>query len=136
MKIAIVGAGIGGLAASLALARRGIGSHVLERRPAFNEDGAGIQIGPNGTRILRQLGIVDALRPHVGVPEALSVRDGPPSIGWVVVRVSVIAPASSWTGAVTILPARQRVSGWPERAAVREGRADGVGSRGLSERRD
>jgi salicylate hydroxylase len=74
--VLIVGAGIGGLATSLALARRGIASHVLERRPAFNEDGAGIQIGPNGTRILRQLGVVDALRPHVGVPEALSVRDG------------------------------------------------------------
>jgi heterodisulfide reductase subunit A-like polyferredoxin len=49
--VLIVGAGIGGLATSLALARRGIASHVLERRPAFNEDGAGIQIGPNGTRI-------------------------------------------------------------------------------------
>ena len=49
---------------------------MLERRPAFDEDGAGIQIGPNGTRILRKLGVADALRPHVGVPEALSVRDG------------------------------------------------------------
>jgi salicylate hydroxylase len=49
---------------------------VLERRPAFHEDGAGIQIGPTGTRILRQLGVADALRPHVGVPEAISVRDG------------------------------------------------------------
>jgi salicylate hydroxylase len=74
--VLIVGAGIGGLATSLALARRGIASHVLERRPAFNEDGAGIQIGPNGTRILRRLGIADALRPHVGAPDALSVRDG------------------------------------------------------------
>ena len=49
----IAGGGIGGLATALALARHGIASHVLERRPAFNEDGAGIQIGPNGTRILR-----------------------------------------------------------------------------------
>jgi salicylate hydroxylase len=74
--VLIVGAGIGGLAAALALARRGIASHVLERRSAFHEDGAGIQIGPNGTRILRRLGVADALRPHVGVPDALSVRDG------------------------------------------------------------
>lgn len=74
--VLIVGGGIGGLATSLALARRGIASHVLERVAAFNEDGAGIQIGPNGTRILRRLGVADALRPHVGTPEALSVRDG------------------------------------------------------------
>lgn len=74
--VLVVGAGIGGLATALALARRGIASHVLERRPAFDEEGAGIQIGPNGTRILRSLGVADTLRPHVGIPEALSVRDG------------------------------------------------------------
>ncbi len=74
--VLVVGGGIGGLATALALARRGIPSHLLERRPAFFEEGAGIQIGPNGTRILRRLGVADALRPHVGVPEALSVRDG------------------------------------------------------------
>lgn len=74
--VVIVGGGIGGLATALALARKGIGCHVLERRPVFHEEGAGIQIGPNGTRILRALGVADALRPHVGVPEALSVRDG------------------------------------------------------------
>lgn len=74
--VLIVGGGIGGLAAALALARHGIASHVLERRPVFHEEGAGIQIGPNGTRILQFLGVADALRPHVGVPEALSIRDG------------------------------------------------------------
>ncbi len=74
--VLIVGAGIGGLASALALARHGIASHVLERRPAYHEEGAGIQIGPNGTRILRRLGVADALRPHVGVPEAVRVRDG------------------------------------------------------------
>ena len=74
--VLVAGGGIGGLATALALARYGIASHVLERRPAFHEDGAGIQIGPNGTRILRRLGVAHALRPHVGVPEALRVRDG------------------------------------------------------------
>jgi len=74
--VLVAGGGIGGLATALALARYGIASHVLERRPAFHEDGAGIQIGPNGTRILRRLGVADTLRPHVGVPEALRVRDG------------------------------------------------------------
>ncbi len=74
--VLIAGAGIGGLAAALALAQRGIPTHILERRPAFHEEGAGIQIGPNGTRILRQLGVADALYPYVGVPESICVREG------------------------------------------------------------
>jgi salicylate hydroxylase len=74
--VLIAGAGIGGLAAALALARRGIASHVLEQRASFHEEGAGIQIGPNGTRILKHLKVADALRPRVGVPEAIRVRDG------------------------------------------------------------
>ncbi len=40
--VLIVGGGIGGLATALALARHGIASHVLERRGAFHEEGAGI----------------------------------------------------------------------------------------------
>jgi len=74
--VLIAGAGIGGLATALALARRGITSHLLERRAAFDEEGAGIQIGPNGTRILRALGVDEALRPSVGAPASLRVRDG------------------------------------------------------------
>lgn len=74
--ILIAGAGIGGLAAALALAQRGFATHILERRPAFHEEGAGIQIGPNGTRILSQLGVAEALHPNVGVPQAICVRDG------------------------------------------------------------
>lgn len=74
--VLIAGAGIGGLAAALAIAQRGIPVHVMERREVFNEEGAGIQIGPNGTRILADLGVADRLRPKVGLPEALSVRDG------------------------------------------------------------
>ena len=73
--VLIVGGGIGGLAAALALARRGIRSQVLERRSAFSEQGAGIQIGPNGTRILRELGVAEALRPHAGVPQWLIVHE-------------------------------------------------------------
>ncbi len=43
---------------------------------ALPEEGAGIQIGPNGTRILRALGVADLLQNSVAVPDALSVRDG------------------------------------------------------------
>lgn len=80
-EILIAGGGIGGLTTALSLARRGIACHVIEQRPAFSEhgfpeDGAGIQIGPNGTRILASLDIADALRPLVGVPHSLRVLDG------------------------------------------------------------
>lgn len=74
--VLIAGGGIGGLATALALARRGIAAHVLEQRADFAAEGAGIQIGPNGTRILQSLGLADALQPHVGVPETITVRAG------------------------------------------------------------
>lgn len=73
--VLILGGGIGGLAAAIALAKRGIAAHVLERRDAFAIEGAGIQLGPNGTRILRELGVSDALEPHVGKPFIIHVRD-------------------------------------------------------------
>lgn len=73
-NVLIAGGGIGGLATALALAKRGIASDVLERRPAFGEDGAGIQIGPNGTRILEALGAASFLKPHVTTPDALRIR--------------------------------------------------------------
>lgn len=73
--VLIAGGGIGGLATALALARRGIASHVFERRPAFSEDGAGIQIGPNGTKILAELGAADLLRSSAATPDAIRILD-------------------------------------------------------------
>jgi salicylate hydroxylase len=75
LSAVIAGGGIGGLATALALARHGIESHVCERRVAPPEEGAGIQIGPNGTRILRAIGVADLLQDSVAVPDVLSVRD-------------------------------------------------------------
>lgn len=74
--ILIAGGGIGGLALSIALARQGRRSVVLEQRPTFSTAGAGIQLGPNGVRVLQRLGVAEALRPMVGVPEAIRVHDG------------------------------------------------------------
>ena len=53
----VVGAGIGGLAAALALARRGVEVTVLERAPALTELGAGLQLSPNGMRVIEALGL-------------------------------------------------------------------------------
>ena len=57
----IVGAGIGGLAAALALGRLGRSALVLEQAQAFAQAGAGIQLGPNAVRVLHGLGLQPAL---------------------------------------------------------------------------
>ena len=61
MKVVIVGAGIGGSALALSLARLGVDYVLLEQAPAFTEVGAGIQLSPNGVRVLESLGLGDAL---------------------------------------------------------------------------
>lgn len=52
IDVAIVGGGIGGLAAALAFRRVGIEAEVFEQAPELKEVGAGIQIGPNTVRLL------------------------------------------------------------------------------------
>ena len=70
----IAGGGIGWLAAALALARAGWEARLYERAPAFSEVGAGIQLGPNVTRILHGWGLEPALRTVAAFPERLQVR--------------------------------------------------------------
>ncbi len=65
-KIVIIGAGIGGLAAALALLRRGIDVEVYEQAAALSEVGAGVQMSANGSRVLYALGLEQALA-HVQV---------------------------------------------------------------------
>jgi salicylate hydroxylase len=60
-KVSIIGGGIGGLAAALALLRNGINADVYEQSPELREVGAGFQIGANGTRVLHALGLKKAL---------------------------------------------------------------------------
>jgi salicylate hydroxylase len=56
-EVAIVGGGIGGLCAALALIRHGVEVAVYEQAPELKELGAGVQISSNGTRVLYALGL-------------------------------------------------------------------------------
>ncbi|MEM7470176.1 MAG: FAD-dependent monooxygenase [Pseudomonadota bacterium] len=76
MKIVIAGAGIGGLAAGLALARAGCDVEIYEQASEISEVGAGLQISPNGMRVLEALDVTGALEPYIFEPEAISLRMG------------------------------------------------------------
>jgi 2-polyprenyl-6-methoxyphenol hydroxylase-like FAD-dependent oxidoreductase len=73
--VLIVGGGIGGLATALALARRGREVHVLEKAAQFGEIGAGLQLAPNASHALAQLGILDLLAPYAVRPRRIVWRD-------------------------------------------------------------
>ena len=74
MRVVIAGAGIGGLVAAIALAKRGVEVTVCERAEAFAPVGSGIQLGPNATRVLRALGLEAALLPIVSEAAGKEVR--------------------------------------------------------------
>lgn len=72
----VAGGGIGGLAAALGLARAGWDVTVFERADGFREVGAGLQMSPNACRVLRWLGIEDAVAGRAFRPAAAHMRDG------------------------------------------------------------
>lgn len=74
LAIGIAGGGIGGLAAALAVSRAGCHVQVLERAAAFSEVGAGVQLGPNVTRVLDGWGLTRALARVAAFPGQLQVR--------------------------------------------------------------
>ena len=76
MKALIAGGGIGGVTAALCLLDAGIDVELYERSAVFGETGAGIQISPNGVKVLRRLGLERALEAVAFRPEALEMRLG------------------------------------------------------------
>ncbi|MFG1347347.1 FAD-dependent monooxygenase [Xanthobacter autotrophicus DSM 431] len=72
----IVGAGIGGLACAIALRRAGLTVQVVEQARKLKEVGAGLQLTPNATRILRDFGLLARLEQVAVAPRSLDVRDG------------------------------------------------------------
>ncbi len=73
-RIAIVGGGIGGLAAALALLRRGIDVDVYEQAQELRELGAGVQISANVTCVLHALGLKEALERVQVLPAGKAIR--------------------------------------------------------------
>ena len=71
----VVGGGIGGLTAALALARRGARVIVHERAGAYREVGAGIQVSPNAVRVLEALGLRDAFHAASANSQGVELRD-------------------------------------------------------------
>ena len=95
--IVIAGAGIGGLTAALALTRAGFRAVVLEQAERLEEAGAGIQLSPNATRVLFDLGLAERLRPLVVAPESIRIVNG--RSGRDIVRVPLGETAAQRYGA-------------------------------------
>ncbi len=75
-EVLIVGAGIGGLTLAHALIQKGISVRILERAPALENVGAGIQIPPNAMKVLRAIDLEDAIKKHAFQPKAIEARMG------------------------------------------------------------
>jgi 6-hydroxynicotinate 3-monooxygenase len=75
LSIAIIGAGMGGLASAAALRRIGIDVTVYEQAAQFSRLGAGIQIGCNAMKVLRELGLESKLRQQSFYPRSWNNRD-------------------------------------------------------------
>jgi salicylate hydroxylase len=73
--VALVGAGLGGLTAQLALTRAGIEAHLFEQTGELREVGAGIGLSANAMKVLRALGLENPLRERGFEPEASVGRD-------------------------------------------------------------
>jgi salicylate hydroxylase len=92
----VAGAGIGGLTASLALAAKGFRIVILEKADRLEEVGAGLQLSPNASRVLCDLGVQDALAGRAVTPEAISLIS---ARGGEVIRLPLGEAAATAAGA-------------------------------------
>lgn len=96
MKITVAGAGIGGLAAAIALSKDGHDVTVAERAPEIAEVGAGIQISPNGMTVMRSLGLEAALAEVSLRAEAVHLINGPSGRLVTALQLKQHAPGLYW----------------------------------------
>lgn len=99
----VAGAGIGGLTAAIALAKANYRALVCERAASLGESGAGLQLAPNATRVLRELGVLDAVRERAIEPEALVVTKA--ESGRTLLRADLRGPSARY-GAPWLVLAR------------------------------
>ncbi|MEX0970664.1 MAG: FAD-dependent monooxygenase [Paracoccaceae bacterium] len=74
-NLAVIGGGIGGVAAALALAQRGANVQLFEQAAALGEVGAGLQISPNGVAVLAALGLKDSAASRASAPDTAELRN-------------------------------------------------------------
>ena len=74
LRIAVIGAGIGGLTAAMSLRQRGFAVAVYEQAPALHHIGGGINMGPNAARVLRSLGLGPRLETEGVLPVTFHQR--------------------------------------------------------------
>lgn len=70
----VIGGGVGGLASALFLARKGIAVTLVERAPHLSDVGAGLQLSPNASRLLHDLGLEEPLSAVAFQPDSIEVR--------------------------------------------------------------
>ncbi|HTW04925.1 MAG TPA: FAD-dependent monooxygenase, partial [Streptosporangiaceae bacterium] len=75
-RVAIIGGGIGGLTAAIALSRAGVEVRVHEAAAELREIGAGVALHPNAMRVLRAIGVEDGVRKVAGRSEWAVTRNG------------------------------------------------------------
>jgi salicylate hydroxylase len=95
--IIVAGAGIGGLTAALALAGRGFRVVILEKAERLEEAGAGLQLSPNASRVLIDLGLKPRLAARAVVPDAVSIMSA--RMGREIARLPLGEQASTRAGA-------------------------------------
>ena len=74
LNVAIVGAGIGGLTAAIAMHRNGIDVTVYEKAYELGELGAGVVVGANGARVFERLGLADSLAKIAGRGKTFTIK--------------------------------------------------------------
>jgi salicylate hydroxylase len=117
-SVLIAGGGIAGMAAGFAAARADWQAKVFDRAAAFSEVGAGVQLGPNVTRILQAWGLGDALKQVAAFPAALTARSM--TTGEVLATLPV-KDATTTYGSPYVTLHRADLHGLLWKAAVQEG---------------